>query len=169
MYLSDSPGPRPYAHIHLSEGKRGILETANYMRTLVVQSKTDMTIRNLALSLVRFLPDKDEIGEIETVFNYVRDHIRYVKDIYGVETLSTPEHTLEIGQGDCDDKSVLLASLLESIGYSTMFKLTGYHGNEFEHVMTFVVFSNGVLTLDPTEPEPAGYEPPGATVECFVA
>ncbi len=50
---------------------------------------------------------------------FVRDNIRYIKDIRDVETVAYPDITLQQGQGDCDDKSVLLASLLESIGHPT--------------------------------------------------
>ena len=34
---------------------------------------------------------------------------------------TAPSVTIETRQGDCDDKSLLLASLLESIGYATRF------------------------------------------------
>ena len=44
-----------------------------------------------------------------------------MRDVNGVETLQTPLVTMEIKQGDCDDQSVLLASLLESIGHPTRF------------------------------------------------
>jgi len=145
----------------LAGGEAGIVQTAKMMRELVSAYKVNPEIRGLALSLVSNLPGKDEIAEIDTLFKFVRDRIRYVKDVYNVETLATPVKTLEIGQGDCDDKSTLLAALLESIGYQTMFKLASYSGDMFEHVYVFVCGLGIAIHLDPTEPEPAGYEPPG--------
>ncbi len=147
----------------LAGGKAGILQTVSLMRQIVDRFKTDPQIRNLALGLVSFLPPKDELGEITALFKFVRDEIRYVKDVYEVETVHTPDQIIKIAQGDCDDKSVLLASLLESIGYKTYFKVTGYHGSEYEHVYVYVSGSNVALHLDATEPEAPGWEAPNAT------
>jgi len=147
----------------LSGGKTGVLQTVSLMRQIVDRFKTDSQIRNLALSLVSFLPPKDETGEINAIFQYVRDDIRYVKDVYDVETIHTPDQIIKLAQGDCDDKSVLLAVLLESIGYQTYFKVTGYHGSDYEHVYVYVSGLGVAMHLDATEPESAGWEAPGAT------
>jgi hypothetical protein len=152
----------------LSEGKRGIIETVSLMRQLVEQYKTDPEIRGTALSLVAMCREKDPVGEIEAIFYFVRDCIRYVMDVYAVETVHTPDQVLKIRQGDCDDKSVLLAALLESIGYETAFKVTGYHGPDYEHVYVFVRGYGLAAHLDATEPEPAGWEAPNPTVEMYV-
>jgi hypothetical protein len=162
---------RPHITMHtLAGGKRGILQTVHLMRDLVDQFKTDPEIRGLALSLVKGCREKDAVGEIECIFHFVRDCIRYVMDVYDVETLHTPPMLLEVGQGDCDDKSTLLATLLESIGYETAFKVTGYHGSDFEHVYVFVRSGPAgiALHLDATEPEAAGWEAPNPTVEMYV-
>ena len=164
---------RPVATIGLftiAEGEAGILQTAQVMRNLVNEYKANPQIRELALSLVRHLPEKDALAEIDALFKYVRDCIRYVGDIYDVETLHTPVELLRVQQGDCDDKSTLLASMLESIGYETAFKLTGYNGREYEHVYVFVRSSiAGVaLHLDPTMPEEMGWEAPNATIFKYV-
>ena len=93
----------------LAGGKRGILQTVFLMRQIVDRFKTDSEIRNLALSLVSFLPPKDETGEITA----------------------------------------------------------GYHGSEFEHVYVFAKGEDVALHLDATEPEPAGWEAPGATAWAY--
>ena len=154
--------------INIADGERGILQTVSMMREIVGQYKTDAEVRGQALALVAHLPQKDEYGEIEAVFNFVRDHIRYVKDVYDVETIHTPDKMLEIQQGDCDDKCVLLASLLESIGYQTMFKVTGYDGPDFQHVYVFASGLTCAMHLDPTEPESAGWEAPNPTNFLYV-
>lgn len=162
------PRSRFLARFTLADGKRGILQTVKVMRDLVEQYKQDPQIRSTALSLVAMCPEKDPLAEIGAVFRFVRDSIRYTMDIYDVETLHTPDVVLEIGQGDCDDKSVLLASLLESIGYETAFKVTGYNGPDFEHVYVFVRGYGVAAHLDATEPEDMGWEAPGATVSMYV-
>lgn len=166
MWLYDRPHKITF-HT-LSEGPRGTLETASFMRELVNQYKVDPEIRGTAMSLVQALPDKDERSEVDAIFNFVRDGIRYLKDVWDVETLHSPPELLACGQGDCDDKSVLLAALLESIGYETLFKITGYDGPEFQHVYVIVRLNGVSIPLDPTEPEPAGWEAPGATAVMYV-
>lgn len=154
----------------MADGAVGILYTAQVMREMVRQYKSNLFIRGLALQAVALVRERDELGEIEAVFRYVQNNVRYVKDISGIETLSTPVQTLETAQGDCDDQSTLLAALLESIGYETMFKLTGYHGPDFEHVYVAVLAPNhGMIHLDPTESGDLNNEPPNATCAAYVA
>ena len=73
---------------------------------------TDMQIRELAVQLVRRAPPKDWQREIEALFNFVRNNVRYVRDIHAVETVQTPAKTLEFRAGDCDDMVTLLAAML---------------------------------------------------------
>lgn len=162
------PRSRHIGMYAIADGKRGILQTVRLMRDLVAQYKTDPEIRSVALSLVAMVPEKDPMAEIGAVFRFVRDGIRYTMDVWDVETVHTPDMVLEYGQGDCDDKSVLLAALLESIGYETAFKVTGYDGPDFSHVYVFVRGYGVEMHLDATEPEPAGWEAPGATVAMYV-
>lgn len=156
------------ARLTYPDGNAGIFATARLMRDIVREYKLNLEIRSLALSLVEFLPGKDEAGEINALFCFVRDQIRYVKDIAGVETIHTPEITLEIRQGDCDDQSVLLAALLESIGYQTGFKLTAYNGDSFQHVYVVVFHPAGWIHLDPTESGEMGDEVAGIISEAYV-
>jgi len=58
----------------------------------------------------------DFVGEIRSIFDWVRRNIRFFKDIDGVETLRTAREILTIRGGDCDDiNAVLLPSLLLTI------------------------------------------------------
>jgi transglutaminase-like putative cysteine protease len=146
--------------VPMSNGFRGIEQTIRTMRQLVNQFKTDATIRQVAMQIVFLTPEKDEYSEIESIFNFVRDHIRYVKDVYGVETLALPTITLATRMGDCDDQSVLLASLLESIGYPTQFVIAGYNApGVYEHVYVRVLCNRATIGMDATEQQYLGWEP----------
>lgn len=129
------------------------------MAKLARQAKTDYRIRATALDLVALLPEKDSRGEIVALHKFVRDRIRYVKDINGIETLATPAKTLEIGQGDCDDKSTLLAALLETIGYRARFTAVGTSKNNFSHVLPEVFINGEWLPLEVTEQVSPGWFP----------
>lgn len=151
----------------LANGTTGIYQTLAAMRQMVNHCKTDPQIRQAATSTVFLTPEKDEIAEVRAVFEFVRDRIRYVKDIYGVETLSTPDKTLEGMIGDCDDQTTLLAAMLEAIGYPTRFVIAGYSGRDFEHVYLQVWIQGHWISLDPTEHHPLGWEPPDPTVIAY--
>jgi transglutaminase-like putative cysteine protease len=155
--------------LSISDGSQGIKETLDYMSAFVRAGKRVPLIRSLALSIARPIPGKLWVEEIQAVFHYVQQNIRYAQDITDTETLATPTATLEIGQGDCDDMCVLLCSLLEAIGYHTRFVACGFEPDMYEHVFTQVQLPNKAkwIALDPSESVPMGWQPPGI-VACMV-
>jgi transglutaminase-like putative cysteine protease len=117
-----------------------------------------MAIRGLALQLTNRgfgtstgLAQKDFGGEARRLFEFVRDKIRYVKDIDGIETLHPAEWVLSIGAGDCDDKSILLSALLLSIGHTPRFVAVAFAPDEFSHVWVQDYVSGGWVDLEATE------------------
>lgn len=139
----------------------GTWTTLGVMSDLVKQYKKNLTIREQALELVAHLPQKAWAAEATALFHFVRDDIRYVGDIRDVETVATPVKTLEYGQGDCDDKSVLLAALLESINHPSAFVAIGYSPDTFQHVYVQTRIKNGWMGMETTEPWPMGKRPTG--------
>lgn len=126
---------RPSVLADLPPGEHGTATTLRLMSRYVRGFKTSGQVRETALALISGVRQKDYPGEARAVFDWVRDHIRYVRDINGVETLQTPLATMELGAGDCDDKSTLLATLLESIGHPTRFVAAGYQEpGRYSHV-----------------------------------
>ena len=130
------------------------------MRRLVKQYKVRPEIRETALNLIQFLPQKDWHGELNAVYQFVKNRIRYVRDIRGVETVQTPLKTLEYGQGDCDDKVTLLAALLSAIGFKTRFKAIGFKPDQYVHVFLEVFINGKWLPMETTENVSIGWRPP---------
>lgn len=141
-------------------GAAGTKATLNIMRGLIRVGKKTLPVRLLALKLVRRDGEKQWIQEVTSVHRFVRDKIRYVRDIRGVETLQTPEKTLELTQGDCDDKSILVASLLESIGHPTRIVAVGMTPNCFSHVLIETLIGSKWVAVETTEPVRLGWFPP---------
>lgn len=145
---------------YLPNGEAGAHQTIRLMRSLVDQFKTDMAIRNAATTAIFMTPARNALHEIDALFSFVRDHVRYVRDVHEVETLMTPDKTLALRLGDCDDQSVLLATLLESVGYPTRFVAAGFTlPGQLEHVYLQVDVGEWV-DLDPTENHGLGWAPP---------
>lgn len=133
------------------------------MARVVRQYKTDPGMRLLAQQLTGCLPQYDSVAEVTALHAFVRDEIRYVNDIEGVETVQIPPYTLSVGSGDCDDKSIVVNTLLACIGYETLFYAIGLDGGPFQHVTGGVRLGTRNLPLETIVPgAPPGWLPPEA-------
>jgi transglutaminase-like putative cysteine protease len=119
-----------------------------------------LPVREKAKELTRGLLQKDFEGEARAIFYYCRDQIRYVRDIRGVETLHDPVTMLQTKQGDCDDKAILAAALLGSIGHECRFVAVSFHPGQFCHVWIQVNVRGKWLDMETTEPLPFGQRIP---------
>ena len=143
----------------LPDGVAGIKATLALMVNIARQSKNDFAVRNLALSLVATLPEKNFMSEVRAIHEYVRDEVRYVKDIEGVETLATPDKTMQMMQGDCDGKALLAASLLLAIGHPVRFVAVGDSPDNYSHVLIETRIANRWIPVETTEPVAVGWYP----------
>lgn len=141
----------------IPDGALGTKATLKIMRQFVREYKKSMPVRELALSLIRYLPGhKNWVGQIRCLHSFVQQRVQYVRDVRGIETIQTPLVTIQIGQGDCDDQSVLLAALLESIGHPTRFVAIKQNFlGPFVHVFTETKIGPKWLPLETTEKFPA--------------
>jgi transglutaminase-like putative cysteine protease len=138
--------------VKIPNGTAGTKETLKQMARFVRAGKTHPHIFTLARRLIANVPQKDWAGEARAIHKFVRDKIRYVKDVAGVETVQTPEKTLEFRSGDCDDKSILVASLLQSIGHPVRFVVVGPEPNKFTHVYVETKIGRRWVAVECTEP-----------------
>lgn len=122
-----------------------------------------------ASELVRRCPPKNWKCEAATLHAFVRDNVRYQQDIADVETLRTPELTLEMGAGDCDDMCILLASLLQAVGHPVRFVAVSFAPDqEYSHVFLETKIGNDWWPAECTEPWPFGSAPPGVVRDLTV-
>lgn len=158
LHLAELPPPTSRL-VAIPDGRPGVRRTLKLMARLVRAGKLNLNVRSAAVQIVGNLRQRDRPGEIRALHAFVRDRIRYVRDIRGVETLQTPERVLESRAGDCDDKSVLLASMLESLGYKTQFHAVGFRPGVLSHVYPEVYFGTKWVPLETTEPWEPGRDP----------
>lgn len=152
----------------LPDGKEGTRATLKIMARLVAEGRRALPVRLAAQQLVQPLRQRDYAAEVRQLHAFVRDRIRYVRDIRGVETLQDAERTLTLKSGDCDDKAVLLASLLESIGHRTRFHAVGFAPNSYSHVYAETYLGREWVALETTEPWATGRAPAGAVSHMIV-
>lgn len=163
--------PRPRFASTLAKapsGRAGVFHTLKLMREAINEGKINTRILQAATSLIFLTPEKDKLAEAEKLFTFVRDNIRYMQDVHGIETLATPWLTLARGVGDCDDQTTLLGALLESAGYPTRLIMTGYTDNNYEHVYLQVCIDGEWYSCDATESQLNFGEDPGIPTISYV-
>lgn len=146
-------------------GKAGVAATLKIMRRFVREAirEPSQKIRSLAMDIVSALPARSWNHEVARLHAFVRDEIRYVRDPVGLELVATPARTLESRQGDCDDKSTLLAALLESVGHPARFKAVALNGGPFSHVLVESKVGESWVPLETIINRPMGWFPAGVT------
>jgi len=147
----------------IPDGVAGVRATINLMSRLARQYKVHPEIIATARRIVVRLPEKDYLSEAAAIQEWVRDNIRYTRDVEGVETLATPIDTLATRHGDCDDKALLAGALLLAIGHPVRFVAWAFEGPEaFEHVYAEVKYNQHWLGVETTEPVALGWKPESA-------
>ena len=152
----------------LPDGLPGTARTLTAMRDLAAGpwGARSAIIRALALNIVReaAVPEKDYLGEVVALFQWVQRSIRYVRDPIGQELVTAPETLVQTRAGDCDDHAVMLAALLGSLGHRSRFVTIGFQADQperFSHVYLEAqpAGSDTWIPLDAIKKDrPAGWE-----------
>ena len=83
-----------------------------------------------------------EWKELEAIFDWVKNNIAYRGDVYGVDSYHTAERiAFDLKGGDCDDMTILLDSLLSSIGWRTGARIVSDSIDKpYHHIYSIVLF-----------------------------
>lgn len=91
---------------------------------------------------------RDARCEINAIWDFVVANVRYVYDPPDYDLFCTAEMTLKSGSADCDDDTILLASLLKAVGFEHVAaRIVTQSGKSWEHVYAMV----GLPKEHPTE------------------
>jgi hypothetical protein len=151
--------PMNVSAVPLADGDAGIAQTVRAMRQLIEAGKKDPVIRELAASILTSgrVPAFNWDGEVRAVFDWVLRSIRFTRDVQGKETLHAAREIVRLRIGDCDDFTILMCSLLGTIGYKTRIVTISNHDDapdQFTHVYP-EVFVNGMwIPVDAARRQP---------------
>lgn len=113
-------------------------------------------VRLATVRLLEGLENNDIDGQIQRVFDFVKENMIYVRDPINSEYVISPvRHLRSIAQhgqthGDCDDHVLLMNSMLGSVGIQTKFVGVKLRSNVFNHVISSVLTKSGEwVDLDP--------------------
>jgi len=115
---------------------------------LVYKSVQDPMMRKLALEVTSHCPERDGECEAKAVYDFVKQNVRYTGDvapikqpdgsIEGIDLYQSARRTLEFGGGDCDDQSIVAATLLSLNGITPRLRVMKERKNDdWSHI--FVV------------------------------
>jgi hypothetical protein len=96
-----------------------------FLRALVEDTARDPAIAQLAVKIVREagVPPRDYEGQWKALLGWVQRTIYYTNE--PDERLQSPQATLQMGTGDCDDLAILLGALGHSIRLPWRYTLSG--------------------------------------------
>ena len=144
--------------IPLAGGDAGVHQTIRAMRRLIEQGKKDPIIHESAANILRGanVPAFNWAGEVRAIYNWVAQNIRFTRDVYGKETLHAAAEILRLGIGDCDDFTILLCSLLGTVGHKTRILTISKPEDErhFSHVFPQVFLDGQWITIDAARRNP---------------
>lgn len=95
-----------------------------YLDAIVPESDA---LRALAYSKIKDCPAGDRTCVLTELYRFVQHDIGYLADPVAREHIQSPQATLQIGAGDCEDLSILLASLLDNVGIPNYLVFTETH------------------------------------------
>lgn len=115
--------------------------------------------RDRILEAADRLSGSGSMSTARRIHDWVRDRVEYVRDPSGVEEVQSPIATLQIGVGDCDDMSILAASLMRAAGHQAAYRAVALRkAGQYDHV--YVAFGDRYrYALDPTISQTPGPDP----------
>jgi len=152
--MTRSTAPIDYAYCGSTNfiPSRRILRIAELVEQVKAGSR-DPAVRKKAVELAQractgpldmgSMSNENLLAVAEALYLFVRDKIAYVTDPAG-GYFQAAAKTLEVGAGDCDDQSILLAALLASIGLDPVLVILP------EHVYVELQVGENHLPMDPT-------------------
>ncbi len=129
-------------------------------------TEPDAQVRALAAKLTAGKATRE--AKLEAIFNFVADDIRYVNYVSGEWWLpNRPQQLLARREGDCDDKALLLITLLKAVGIEaqevmvqtrltsqpSILRAPGAAVPLFDHGIAFLPGPKGGTYLDATSPQ----------------
>jgi hypothetical protein len=133
---------------------------SRYVHSFASMALTDFSGNDWAIQ------PRDWLGEVHALADFIQSNVRYTLDPFGIDTYSTPERTIQMAKGDCDDMVILSGAMLQSVGYPIKIKVIRLEGQpEFHHIYMLVGLPpervQKWIAFDPSQPESCGAEPPG--------
>lgn len=146
--------PKGWTFLRASDARA----TMQDMAANVKSALRDADIVRIANNIVADVPIRDRRLQSREIAKWLGDRFRFISDPVNVELLRTPRAALGdiltrgFTQGDCDEASMLTATLAMANGMPTRFRALAFGGPQepFRHVLTDVFTQDGWTPVDVT-------------------
>lgn len=149
-------------------------DTINKIMSIIHEKSIDNDLRRIVFNIIGSESITSNDPSVPAVIHkYIMNNIKYLPDIFNVETLQSPMITLENKFGDCDDHVILFCCMLKCIGYDVgvcalevdfeALKIqAGTNGTgTYNHICSIVNTSEGYMFSDTTnQNESFGWQVP---------
>lgn len=111
----------------------------------------DQYSKTATADFVRFVKGKTDMDTLKNIYTFVRRAVKYKRDEDGHEIVNTPGCTVKYGIGDCKSMSVLVGSILRSLGYRFKYRTAFYDPKEPQqgHIYAVVDLDGKEVIVDP--------------------
>jgi transglutaminase-like putative cysteine protease len=152
---------------HRRSRRMSIDERVGNIQKMVWKSVNDPTMVKLAREITYTAPERDGEAEAKLIYNAVKARIRYTGDVApvmlpdgsveAVDLYQSAARTWEFRGGDCDDHSILVATLLSLNGITARLRVTkSRQGEDWSHIYVVAALPKfaptKLIALDTTLP-----------------
>jgi transglutaminase-like putative cysteine protease len=97
----------------------------------------------IARQVTRACPARDGMCELQAIYRFVVENVRYTGDVAKVDTFAGPLRVLQMGGGDCDEHMIVNAALAIANGFTAKARITSNHGTTWDHIYCMVGLPKG--------------------------
>ncbi len=119
------PYDPPKTYVLPAWGRHTDAERMAVLRRIVLSFGRDPRMATLAVQILQQsgVASRDYAGQAAALLKWTQTHIYYVNE--PDERLQSPDYTLSVKYGDCDDMAIFLATLFEAVKLPWRFTLSG--------------------------------------------
>lgn len=134
------------------------------IRELIHEGRLNPLVRRTAANVIESagVAPRDQRGEAEALFEFVRSSLRYTRDPVGIEQLTTAEGLIrDHHDADCDEYVTLLCALCMAVGIKCRLVVArkGSRG-PWQHIYAQLAINGQWVSADATHPyNPLGWTP----------
>ncbi len=157
---------------YIESGEKGTEKTIQKILDKIYEGTKDPVIILKAREIVRDSGAQDAFERARAIFKWIKRNIAYIKDPKGLELLRPARRILESRIGDCDEHTILAASLFRAAGLPVALKVisTFKNPNEYTHIYPLVKTNSLWFAADTTLKESYfGWEYPYRVKEKIIA
>jgi len=139
-------------------GETGLIKKLNFIGDVINKNARLSSVRDRALYITLGVENFDFYGQLEKIYSWVANNIRYVRDPENAELIQDADEVIAKGAGDCDDFAILIGALLKSIGFQIRLIISGRDAGGWNHIYLHALVSNEWIPCDPSMQYPLGKE-----------